>query len=85
MDDRKNNRPVEVFDGNSWQAGMVKSLLENAEISAYLTDEFVGTLSPWWSAPGGVGAVKVMVAGRDLTDAQSIVDEYEQNLRNSEF
>ena len=32
--------PVEVFAGTAVQANLVKSLLENAEIEAYLKDEF---------------------------------------------
>ena len=38
--------PVEVFAGTAWQAEMVKSLLENAEIETFIMDEIVGTLSP---------------------------------------
>ncbi len=41
--------PVEVFAGTPVQATFVKSLLENAEIEAYLRDEFSGTLYPWHS------------------------------------
>lgn len=40
----KENNPVEVFAGTAVQATMVKSLLENAEIEAYLKDEFTGVL-----------------------------------------
>lgn len=35
--------PVVVFSGTAWQAEMVKSLLEDAEINAYLMDEYTGT------------------------------------------
>jgi hypothetical protein len=54
--------PVEVFAGTAWETAMVKSLLENADIEAFLKDEIIGTLSPWLTAPGGVGSVKVTVS-----------------------
>ena len=71
--------PVEVFAGTAVQATLVKSLLENAEIDAYLKDEFTGTLYPWHTTPGGVGAVKVFVSSLDHEKARIVVDEYESN------
>jgi hypothetical protein len=72
---------VEVFAGTPWQVGMVKSLLEDEEIDVFLKDEIVGTLSPWWTAPGGAGSVKVMVSNLDYDKAKLIVDEYEKNQK----
>ena len=74
--------PVEVFAGTAVQATLVKSLLENAEIDAYLKDEFTGTLYPWHTTPGGVGAVKVFISSLDHEKARIVVDEYESNLNN---
>ncbi len=70
--------PVEVFAGKQWEAAMVKSLLENAEIEAYLIDEFTGTLAPWYTAGGGAGAVKVLVPGGDAEKAVLVVKEFEE-------
>ena len=72
--------PVEVFAGTAVQASMLKSLLENAEIEAYLKDEFTGVLYPWHTSPGGVGAVKVFVSSVDLDKAMLVVEAYESNL-----
>ena len=72
--------PVEVFAGTAVQASLVKSLLENAEIEAYLKDEFTGVLYPWHTSPGGVGAVKVFVSSVDHEKAIIVVDEYESNV-----
>jgi Putative prokaryotic signal transducing protein len=77
----KGVEPVEVFAGTAVQATLVKSLLENAEIDAYLKDEFTGVLYPWHSSPGGVGAVKVLVSSVDQVKARIVVDEYENNLK----
>ncbi len=73
--------PVEVFAGTAVQAGLVKSLLENAEIEAYLKDEFTGVLYPWHTTPGGVGAVKVFVSNIDQERARIVIDEYESNVK----
>lgn len=84
MNPNKEQDPVEVFSGNAWQAGMVKSMIENAEIEAFLVDEVMGTMNPWWTAPGGAGSIKVMVAVADYDMAKSIVSEYENNMRKEE-
>jgi hypothetical protein len=78
----KEMNPVEVFAGTVLQAAMVKSLLENADIEAFLKDEFMGTLNPWYAAPGGAGAVKVLVAAMHCKRAEKVVEEYENNLKN---
>ena len=44
MENDKKIESVEIFTGIIWQAEMVKNLLENADIKAYLTDEIIGTL-----------------------------------------
>jgi uncharacterized protein YciI len=71
--------PVEVFAGTAWEAGFVKSLLENEEIEAFLMDEIVGTLTPWYTAPGGAGAVRVVVSSLDQSRARQVVDGFERN------
>lgn len=80
---KKNNEiePVEVFSGTIWEAEMVKSLLENAEVEVYLKDEINGTLVPWITSPGGAGSVKVFVSNVDYDKSKSIVEEYEKNER----
>jgi len=76
----KEIEPVEIFSGSIWQAEMLKSLLENAEIEGYLKDEISGTLVPWFTAPGGVGSVKVVVSNQDYDKAMEIVDAYKKNM-----
>jgi hypothetical protein len=81
MNTNKKNEPVEVFSGSAWQADMVKSLLNDAEIDVYLKDEILGTIAPWWASPGGAGAVKVYVSHINYDKAKQIVEEYERNLK----
>jgi hypothetical protein len=73
--------PIEVFAGTIWQVEMVKSLLENASVNAYLVDEIMGTMNPWLTAAGGAGPLKVFVSKTDYENAKQVVDEYEKNLK----
>jgi len=79
MDPHDEIEPVEIFAGTIWEAEMVKSLLENAEIETFLKDENTGTLAPWYTAGGGAGSVKVVVSSLDYETARSIVAEFEKN------
>lgn len=72
---------IEVYDGTAWQAGMVKSMLNDAGIEAFIKDAILGTLNPWWTAPGGAGAVKVIVAEKDAAEAKQVVEEFEKNSK----
>lgn len=76
----KEVHPVEVFAGTSAQATIVQSILESAGIFSFLKDDIMGTLFPWYSAPGGAGAVKVFVSDADFEEARAIVAEYEKNI-----
>jgi len=70
--------PVEVFDGTQWQAMLVKSLLENAEIETFLKDERMGVLVPWNVDAGGAGPVKIFVSSLDADKAREVIAQYEQ-------
>lgn len=75
--------PVVVFEGNDWEAAMVKSLLANAEIEVFTKDERMGVLAPWNVSPGGSGSVKLIVSNVDLEKAQEVVAEFEKAERKS--
>jgi hypothetical protein len=83
MDDKQNIRSVQVYAGNVVEAGMVKSMLESADIQAYLQDEFNGMVVPLITSPGGMGAIKILVSSDDYERAKQIVDEYERNVQQS--
>jgi hypothetical protein len=80
MDKKDDIRSVLVFAGTAMEAAMVKSLLENAEVQAFLKDEVFGTLEPWATSSGGAGAVKVIVSSADAERAKLVVDEYEKKM-----
>ncbi len=78
MKPKKQSELAEVYSGSPWQVEMVRSLLENAGIQAFLKDEFAGTISPWLTAPGGAGSVKVIVSALNYDEAKEIVAEFEK-------
>ena len=80
--EQSHDEPVVVFSGTIWEAEVVKSLLENAEIETFLLDEFTGTLAPWYTAGGGAGSVRVVVAERDSEKARTVVEEFERNIKS---
>lgn len=82
MDPNPKIKALVIYTGTTWQAGMVKSLLENEGVEAYLFDGARGTYNPGWNLPGEGGSVRVMVSEEDLAEAQIIVSAYEQNLRS---
>ena len=84
METINETEPILVFAGTAWEAGIVKSLLENAEVEAFLKDEIMGTLNPWWTAPGGAGSVKVFVSDLDSDKAFEIVKEFERNIKEKD-
>ena len=72
------NEPVEIFAGTSWEAEMVKSLLENEGITGYLLNE-AGTVFPFDTTETGEAAVKIMVDNNDYVTARTVVDQYNAN------
>jgi len=75
--------PMEVFNGNDWEASMVKSLLANAEIEAFTKNETMGSLAPWYVSGGGAGSVKVIVSNVDFNRAKEVVAEFEKTASRS--
>jgi len=68
---------IEIFNGNPFQAQMVKNLLENEGIESFLKDEIMARNPIYVS----VGGVKVMISDLDYEKAKLVVDEYERSQR----
>lgn len=71
-------KPVVVFSGNTWEAGLVQNLLENEGIPAFLQNENIGTIAPWQTSSGGVAPVKVIVSSADLAEARQVVKTFQE-------
>ncbi len=76
MKQKKEDDMVIVFIGLAWEAELVKNLLENEGLTAFVTDKAVGNMFPFYTTPG-MGAVKVRVANRDFDKARELVAGFE--------
>lgn len=68
--------PVEVFAGELWQATMIRNVLEDNNIQAFIQNSLMGVIEPWVVSPGGFEPVKVVVANTDYEKAMQLVEEY---------
>ena len=57
---------------------LLKNLLENEGIKAFLNNEYFGTLFPFNKTPGQ-GDVRLIVSGQDETKAKLLVEDFERN------
>lgn len=78
-------KPTEVFSGTAWQADMIKGMLMDNEIDAFLGDEIWGVDAPMETAPGMAGAVRVFVSRDDYEDARIAVERYYEEDLPSDF
>jgi hypothetical protein len=70
--------PIEIFDGSDWEASLVKSLLDNAEIESFVKDSLMGNLEPWVVSGGGAGSIKIFVSNVDYEKSKEVIAQYEQ-------
>jgi hypothetical protein len=73
----KDLAPYEVYEGSAWEAGLLKSILEDNDIETYITEAYA---LPWNSLPVKGAAAKVFVALKDLEQAKAIVEEFYSNM-----
>ena len=76
MKTNRKDHLVEIYAGPPMKAEIVRGLLENSGIEAFLKDEIMGSLAPWHASPGGVNVVKVMISNLDYTKAKSIIEAF---------
>lgn len=74
-----NIKAVALFSGTLWEAELLKSLLENADIEAYLKDEIIGTNFPWHASGGGAAPIKVTVSSLDYEKALAVLEDFKKN------
>ncbi len=85
MSDSEILKPVEVFSGTAWQAEVIKSMLLDNDIQAFLGDEIWGIDATGKNAPDMAGAVSVFVESEDFQDAKIVVERYyEDDMLGSE-
>ncbi len=74
----KNLAPTEVFEGSAWEAGLLKSILEDNDIETIIQEAYA---LPWNSLPVKGASAKVYVAMQDLEQAREIVDDFYSNMQ----
>jgi len=57
---------------------MLKIMLENDGIQAFMNNEVIGTLLPFYTTPG-MGAVRLVVSEADFEKALRVVAEFEKD------
>jgi len=82
MISRGEPRLIEIFAGTSWEAGFIKSLLENAGIEAYLKDEIRGVSTLLISA-SATGGVKVLISSDNYKEAKEVMEDYYKNTEGN--
>jgi hypothetical protein len=73
----KDLAPWEVFDGSAWEAGLLKSILEDNDIETLIEQNMS---LPWNIVPTEGASAKVFVAFKDLEQAKAIVEEFYTNM-----
>ena len=67
---------IELFAGESFEAGRIHSLLVSEGIDAALEGGNLGTWAPHLAVGGGVGAVRVVVRQADVERARKILTDH---------
>lgn len=70
---KDNDKVVEIFSGTLWEAEMLKSLLESAQIKSFLKNHSINSYA---YESGLAEGVKVMILNNDFEEAQTIVEDY---------
>ncbi len=73
----KSLTPYEVFEGSAWEAGLLKSILEDNEIETILQQSSALPMNIW---PTEAATISVFVAQKDFEHAKAIVDEFYTNM-----
>lgn len=76
MSEQNNIKPVQVFEGEYWQASTIQQVLEDNNIETFLENEYMASIAPWRIEPGGYNAVKVIISSNDYQSAIKLIDEF---------
>jgi hypothetical protein len=72
---------IEIFSGALWEAQMIASLLEDAEIRTFLKN---AVLQSYAYNPTYAAGVKVMINSADYEAARVIIDNYLRSQQSSQ-
>ena len=75
QDEQQDEKSAIVFSGSGWETGLVKSLLDNAEIDAYIFGGLRSVFSPM-GASFGSEQMHIMVSASERDRALEVVNQY---------
>ncbi|MCJ8210545.1 DUF2007 domain-containing protein [Mucilaginibacter sp. RS28] len=67
----------EVFAGEYWLADVIKQLLEDNHIPAFLNNQYLGTVAPYLADAGGMPHVTIVVNETEAAKALRLIDDYQ--------
>jgi hypothetical protein len=73
----KSLTPYEIFEGSAWEAGLLKSILEDNDIETIMQQTSALPINIW---PTEAATMKVFVALKDFEQAKDIVEEFYTNM-----
>ncbi|HXI00858.1 MAG TPA: DUF2007-related protein [Sphingobacteriaceae bacterium] len=68
--------PEEIFSGSLWEAEIIQGLLNSGGIESFVKDDITGSIAPWRMMTSEVESVKLLVLGKEATNAKAIIAEY---------
>ncbi len=79
--EQQDEKSAIVFSGSGWETGLVKSLLDNAEIDAYIFGGLRSVFSPM-GASFGSEQMNIMVSASDYDRALEVVNQYLAGIKS---
>lgn len=70
------NEFVQIYAGELWQSSMIRDLLEDNGIHAFVENELMGTIIPSQITSGGIAPIKVKIYDSDFERAKELIDEF---------
>lgn len=67
----------EVFAGELWKSTMIKNMLEENSIQAFLENEYSGSIAPFQVTLGGVNPVNVVVSSEDYEKSLQLIKDFD--------
>ena len=65
-----------VFAGELWKSTMIKNMLEENGVQAFLENEYSGSIAPFQVTLGGVNPVNVVVSSENYEKALKFIEEF---------
>ena len=76
MSTQNTSMQVEVFSGEFWQASLIRQLLSDHDIFAYLGNELLSSIDPVIVSTTVVSHVSLKVSQADSQRALELIEEY---------